>query len=94
MKQVTPGTFGSSKLLTQTLSFGDSKLNIVLTQTKSSALATLEAARSTNAAKSNLIPISIYMMYSADISGHSTGSQAAVLFMLAQGFFGGSTSPY
>src|SRR5208282_1164444 len=41
--------------LTQTLSFGDSKLNVVLTQPISSALAEQEAAKSTNAAKSNLM---------------------------------------
>lgn len=36
MKQVTPGTLGS---LTHTLSFGDSRLNVVLTHAKSSAKA-------------------------------------------------------
>jgi hypothetical protein len=30
MKQVTPGTLGSSKSLTQTLSFGESRLKVVL----------------------------------------------------------------
>jgi len=40
MKQVTPGTFGSSKSLTQTLSFGESRLKVVLTQDRSSAEAT------------------------------------------------------
>jgi hypothetical protein len=34
------------------------------------------------------------MMHSADISGHGTGSQAALPFMLAQGFVCGSASPY
>jgi hypothetical protein len=38
------------------LSFGESKLNVVLTQSRSSALAPLEAARSSTApVKSNLI---------------------------------------
>jgi hypothetical protein len=37
MKQVTPGTLGSSKSLTQTLSFGESRLRVVLTQDRSSA---------------------------------------------------------
>jgi hypothetical protein len=45
-KQVTPGTFGSSKSLTQTLSLGVSRLKVVLTQARSSARATLDAARS------------------------------------------------
>ena len=53
---MTPGTLGSSNSLTHTLSFGDSKLNVVLTQTKSSALAMPVAARkSTVAAINNLI---------------------------------------
>src|SRR5260221_11092372 len=38
MWQTTPGTRGSSKSLTQTLSLGDSRLNVVLTQARSSAL--------------------------------------------------------
>jgi hypothetical protein len=56
MKQVTPGTLGSSKSLTHTLSFGDSRLNVVLMQARSSARAMPDAARNaTAAAKSNLI---------------------------------------
>src|SRR5690242_6559776 len=39
MWQVTPGTFGSSNSLTQTLSLGESSLNVVLTQARSSARA-------------------------------------------------------
>ena len=39
MKQVTPGTSGSSKSLMHTLSFGDSRLKVVLTHGKSSARA-------------------------------------------------------
>jgi hypothetical protein len=46
MKQVTPGTFASSKSLMQTLSLGEVNLNVVLTQLRSSALARLEAPRS------------------------------------------------
>src|SRR5689334_1468139 len=37
MWQMTPGTRGSSKSLTQTLSLGDSRLKVVLTQARSSA---------------------------------------------------------
>src|SRR6476646_2135038 len=56
MKRVTPGTFGSSKSLTHTLSLGDSRLKVVLTQARSSARATLDAASSTTIAfNSNLI---------------------------------------
>src|ERR1700730_12093993 len=44
MWQVTPGTFGSSKLETHTLSLGESKLNVVLMQLKSSARAIAGAA--------------------------------------------------
>src|SRR6266851_4871436 len=51
MWQVTPGTFGSSKSLTQTLSFGDKRLNVVLMQPRSSALAVPERARKTQAAR-------------------------------------------
>jgi hypothetical protein len=47
MKQVTPGTLGSSKLLTQTLSLGDVNLKVVLTQARSSARARLDAASNT-----------------------------------------------
>ena len=39
MWQVTPATSGSSKLLTQTLSLGESRLKVVLTQARSSAAA-------------------------------------------------------
>lgn len=45
MKQVTPGTSGSSKSLMQTLSFGESRLNVVLTQAKSSAETPLDTAK-------------------------------------------------
>jgi hypothetical protein len=45
MKQVTPGTLGSSKLLTQTLSLGDVNLKVVLTQARSSARARLAPTR-------------------------------------------------
>src|SRR5580693_8399104 len=37
--QTMPGTCGSSKTLTQTLSLGDSALNVVLTQSRSVACA-------------------------------------------------------
>jgi hypothetical protein len=47
MKQVTPGTLGSSKLLTHTLSLGDVNLKVVLTQARSSARARLDAASNT-----------------------------------------------
>src|ERR1700734_2915652 len=40
MWQTMPGTFGSSKALTQTLSLGESTLNVVLTQLRSVARAT------------------------------------------------------
>src|ERR1700730_6939897 len=39
MWQVTPGTFGSSKSATHTLSFGERKINVVLMQLSSSARA-------------------------------------------------------
>src|SRR5579871_5849365 len=56
MKQMTPGTAGSSKLLTQTLSFGDTRLNVVLMQPISSALASAKADRiSATARKSDFI---------------------------------------
>src|SRR6476619_5320868 len=42
MQQVTPGTLGSSKSLTHTLSFGDGRLKVVLTQARSSARARLD----------------------------------------------------
>jgi hypothetical protein len=59
MKQVTPGTLGSSKLLTQTLSLGEVNLKVVLTQARSSARARLDAARSSIAdRKSGLIRLS------------------------------------
>src|SRR5262245_57576466 len=45
MKQVTPDTLGSSKSLTHTLSFGDSRLKVVLMQARSSTHARLDAAR-------------------------------------------------
>src|ERR1700724_200031 len=44
MWQVTPGIFGSSKPVTHTLSLGESKLNVVLMQLKSSARAIAGAA--------------------------------------------------
>ncbi len=50
MKQVTPGTLGSSKPLTQTLSFGESRLNVVLTQARSSAEAVSDTMRQSAAA--------------------------------------------
>src|SRR5258707_10554840 len=53
MWQATPETLGSSKSLTQTLSFGDSRLNVVLTQPTSSAFATPDAARNSTAAIKN-----------------------------------------
>jgi hypothetical protein len=53
MKQATPGTFGSSKLLTQTLSFGDTKLNVALIQPISSAHAFPKAAEMSTAASNN-----------------------------------------
>jgi hypothetical protein len=60
MKQVTPGTAGSSKSLMQTLSFGDSRLKVVLTQGKSSASAALDVAtRKAAAAQGSLIVFSI-----------------------------------
>src|ERR1700723_4375860 len=39
MWHATPGTCGSSKTLTHTLSLGDNKLNVVLTQSRSVACA-------------------------------------------------------
>jgi hypothetical protein len=60
MKQVTPGTFGSSKSLTQTLSFGESRLKVVLTQDRSSAEATsIAASDKPAAARTSLINLSI-----------------------------------
>src|SRR6266436_9403581 len=44
--QVTPGTLGSSKSLTHTLSFGDKRLNVVLMQPRSLACAVAGRARS------------------------------------------------
>jgi hypothetical protein len=44
MWQVTPATFGSSKSATHTLSLGERKLNVVLTQLNSSAHAKAGAA--------------------------------------------------
>src|ERR1700724_4045567 len=44
MWQVTPGIFGSSQAVTHTLSLGESKLNVVLMQLKSSARAKAGAA--------------------------------------------------
>jgi hypothetical protein len=44
MWQVTPGTFGSSKPVIHTLSLGESKLKVVLTQLNSSARAKAGAA--------------------------------------------------
>src|SRR5260221_9480461 len=51
--QVTPGTLGSSKSLTHTLSFGDKRLKVVLMQPRSSALAAADRARSNAAARPN-----------------------------------------
>src|SRR6478672_8392977 len=60
MKQVTPGTLGSSKSLTQTLSFGESRLKVVLTQDRSSAEATpIAASDKAAAARTTLIHLSI-----------------------------------
>src|SRR5215468_4549677 len=56
-KQTTPGTFGSSKALTQTLSFGDSRLKVVLMQGRSSALAVLAATTSAVAAAAILMRV-------------------------------------
>src|SRR5260221_10830160 len=53
MWQVTPATLGSSKWLTHTLSFGDSRLKVVLMQPRSSALAGPDSARKTQAARYN-----------------------------------------
>src|SRR5580704_12728314 len=50
MWQVTPATFGSSKSATHTLSLGERKLNVVLTQLSSSARAKVEAATKRTAA--------------------------------------------
>src|SRR5512132_96150 len=55
MKQVTPGTLGSSKSLTQTLSFGDSRLKVVLTQARSAARARLDAARNSIADRKSVL---------------------------------------
>src|SRR5262249_33728448 len=56
MWQTTPGTAGSSKSLTQTLSLGESRLKVVLMQPISSARAAPIAARSSSAViESNLI---------------------------------------
>src|SRR5579872_4206456 len=46
MWHATPGTLGSSKSLTHTLSLGESRLNVVLTQPSSSAFAAPHAATS------------------------------------------------
>src|SRR6476659_9612978 len=57
MKQVMPGTFSSSKLLTQTLSFGDRRLKVVLTQPTSSAFVPFnDRTNKTAQAKIILIP--------------------------------------
>src|SRR6185437_11111534 len=60
--QATPGTFGSSKTLTHTLSLGESRLNVVLTQSKSVASAgrmdKTASAASTARLKSSFMPIS------------------------------------
>ena len=50
MWQTTFGTCGSSKTLTQTLSFGDSRLNVVLTQSISAARAVPPSAQKSSAA--------------------------------------------
>src|SRR5208282_1891930 len=47
---MTPGTLGSLNSLTHTLSLGDSKLKVVLTQARSSARAAPAPARSSTAA--------------------------------------------
>jgi hypothetical protein len=61
MKQVTPGTLGSSNSLTQTLSLGDVNLKVVLTQLRSSARTTPDAARNRTVAKiSDLILLSSF----------------------------------
>ena len=56
---MTPGTSGSSKSLMHTLSFGDSRLKVVLTQGRSSARAVPEAtpnvARNTQATATNIL---------------------------------------
>src|SRR6476646_1565880 len=62
MKQVMPGTLSSSKLLTQTLSFGDSRLKVVLTQPTSSAFARFDSkSNKTTQAKIILIQRSPYL---------------------------------
>src|SRR5579862_1235564 len=53
MWQATPGTLGSSKSLTQTLSFGESRLKVVLTQPMSSARAEPMTAKNSAAATRN-----------------------------------------
>src|SRR5580692_7273415 len=54
-----PGTCGSSKTLTHTLSLGESALNVVLTQSKSVACAEwIDTPTSTAAMKSRFIRIS------------------------------------
>src|ERR1700690_1371943 len=56
MWQTTPGTCGSSKTLTHTLSLGDSTLNVVLTQLRSVACADwLDRIASTAANKNRFI---------------------------------------
>ena len=57
MKQVTPGTFGSSKSLTQTLSLGDVNLKVVLTQARSSARARRETVSPLGKAVSFVSPM-------------------------------------
>src|SRR6266567_736545 len=52
-RQATEKFGGSSKSLTQTLSFGDRRLNVVLMQPISSALAVPDRARKTQAATHN-----------------------------------------
>src|SRR5260221_4832931 len=59
MWQVTPGTLGSSKSTTQTLSFGDKRLNVVLMQPRLSALAIPDKARKTQAERQNSFKCSL-----------------------------------
>src|SRR5512132_70195 len=73
MKQVTPGTLGSSKSLTHTLSFGDSRLKVVLTQARSSARARLVAARNSSTDRqSGLISFSNNLKYAQLIDSTKT----------------------
>src|ERR1700730_5871184 len=53
--QVTPGTFGSSKSATHTLSLGERKLNVVLIQLNSSARAKAGTATKSTAAIKHVI---------------------------------------